>query len=131
VVSLSATRGAVSQAKDAMGVRDFLVECVQSATRKVGTGAIRAVAGGGQGEWARGGVVPPLLSLTPARVLIGAAGEDSMWERLALYAVVLPALQRRMRRNHLDLSWLDWHHVAAVGTRHSPNCPQEWSHPVA
>ena len=102
----------VSSARDAMGVRDFLVDCIRSGKqKKVGSGAIRELADGA-------------LCLKPARVFVGATGQDTMWERKALYMSVLPALKNQMRRHRISLSWLDWHHTASSS---SPNVAMEWS----
>jgi hypothetical protein len=99
----------VSSARDAMGVRDFLVDCVR-AGKKVGSGAIRGLA---EGE----------LLLKPACVFVGGPREETMWERKALYMSVLPALRNEMRRHRISLNWLDWHHAASSS---SPNVPVEW-----
>jgi len=112
ILLASAQGTQVSAARDAMGVRDFLVNCIRSGKqKKVGSGAIRDLA---QGE----------LCLKAARVFVGATGQDTMWERKALYMSVLPALKNQMRRHRISLSWLDWHHTASSS---SPNVPAEWS----
>jgi len=100
----------VATAKDPMGVRDFIVGCVRSG-KKIGSGSIRDLARAD-------------LHLRPARIFVGAAREDSYWERAGLYMSVMPALKRRLRDHRFDISWLDWYHVAST---HSPNCVQEWS----
>ena len=112
VINMVSGPGAhVSTAKDAMGVRDFLVTCVRSG-KKVGAGAIREVAHHD-------------LVLHSARIFVGGSREDTMWERTALYMSVLPALKRRLRKHRIDFSWVDWHHIASTV---SPNSAHEWNH---